>query len=739
MGETYTRLYSLPERLYTMGAPVVVAAGALLKDNRNGNIIVQLKIQNICNKTIKAVTVKVTSMDTVGRALGEETEYQYLDLNVKRNEFFGQQVPIVVPDEQTRSYSVKVTEAVFDDNTVWTGNEIWESLEKLDPIEKKIANGELARQYRIKYGKNSKYLLKQEKDLWFCTCGAINHESELSCCSCHIDRKKLEEFDMEVLKKECDVRLEDERKERERKQAEAANEAKKKQKKMKMVVAGVAAAVVVAAVGVVIKDNLDKKKLYNQATDLLEDGKYDDSIALFESLKGYKDSKEQIIDAEYQEAVEYEKSGEYEEALALYEKLGDYEDSKEKYKEVEYKLHPAKKLCEYVRENGTSSDFEMRGNNHKYTGMSMDILVDQSGADLAADDKIYISDSDEDQFWVESVLTKEGLYIDIILHFVYDANGEGTMEYTYYFEQYNIWKTADEQYDGRGTISGKTSIASYQKDEVLTVDNEKMEVLTDPENEVWQTVTLTEGSSAASITSTVAATFNSMQYYLENNTDITMKDLGFSLKEESPEEEQEEQEEQNVEPDTNTIQEDTTQEDTVQEEGAIKSKDDFIAAYVDHTDADNDYKSEYDYCIKHMDEFNDLTEDELSAVFPCRFRYYKMNLSSGETTGAGELYEYDAEGNTRHLGNYSTDDSYRTREDINPNWPEIDGTWRIEDGKLIRTITSGNQERTYTVKSLDHDGYYLLCYENKSGDVSPVMMIVLYDENNKPLYDFAEK
>ena len=141
MGETYTRLYSLPERLYTMGAPVVVAAGALLKDNRNGNIIVQLKIQNIYNKTIKAVTVKVASMDTVGRTLGEETEYRYLDLNVKRNEFFGQQVPIVVPDEQTRSYSVKVTEAVFDDNTVWTGNEIWEPLEKPDPIEKKIANG----------------------------------------------------------------------------------------------------------------------------------------------------------------------------------------------------------------------------------------------------------------------------------------------------------------------------------------------------------------------------------------------------------------------------------------------------------------------------------------------------------------------------------------------------------------------------------------------------------------------
>lgn len=731
MGETYARLYSLPERLYTMGAPVVVAAGALLKDNRNGNIIVQLKIQNICSKTIKAVTVKITSIDTVGRTLGEETEYQYLDLNVKRNEFLGQQVPIIVPNEQTRSYSVKVTEAAFDDNTVWAGNEIWEPLEKPDPIEKKIANGELARQYRIKYGKNSKYLLKQDRDLWFCTCGAINHESELSCCSCHIDRKKLEELDVDALKKECDARLEDERKERERKQAEAAVEAKKKQKKIKMIVVGVAAAVAVAAVGVVIKDNLNKKKLYNQGLALLEDGKYDDSIALLESLNGYKDSKEQIIYAEYQKAVKYEKSGEYEEALALYEELGDYEDSKEKYKEVQYKLHPAKKLCEYVRENGTSSDFEMRGNSHKYTGVSMDILVDQSGSDLSADDKIYITDSDDDQFWVESVLTKEGLYIDIILHFVYNANGEGTMEYTYYFEQYNIWKTADEQYDGRGTISGQTSIASYQKDAMLTVDNEKMEVLSDPENEIWQTVTLTEGSSAESITSTVAATFNSFQYYLENNTDITMKDLGFNLKEENPGEEDQDTEQ-------DTVQEEAEQEDTVQEEGTIKSKDDFIAAYVDHTDADNDYKRGYDYCMKHMDEFKDLTEEELSAVFPCRFRYYKVNLAVGGTTGAGDLYEYDAEGNTRHLGSYAADDSYRTREDINPNWPEIDGTWRIEDGKLIRTITSGNQEKIYTVKSLEHDGYYLLCFENKSGDVRPVMMIVLYDENNMPLYDFKE-
>ena len=170
-------------------------------------------------------------------------------------------------------------------------------------------------------------------------------------------------------------------------------------------------------------------------------------------------------------------------------------------------------------------------------------------------------------------------------------------------------------------------------------------------------------------------------------------------------------------------------------ESVIKSKTDFIAAYVNHTDADNNYESGYYYFNGHADEFEDLTEEELSAIFPCRFRYYLVNPVLVGTLGAGELYEYDAEGNTKLLGSYGLDDSYRTREEINPNWSEIDGSWRIENGELIRTVASTKAENKYKVKSLDHDGYYLLCGASGNG---PAMMIVLYDENNMPLYDFKE-
>ncbi len=170
-------------------------------------------------------------------------------------------------------------------------------------------------------------------------------------------------------------------------------------------------------------------------------------------------------------------------------------------------------------------------------------------------------------------------------------------------------------------------------------------------------------------------------------------------------------------------------------ESVIKSKTDFIAAYVNHTDADNNYESGYYYFNGHADEFKDLTGEELSAIFPCRFRDYLVNPVLAGTPGAGELYEYDAEGNTKLLGSYGLDDSYRTREEINPNWPEINGSWRIENGELIRTVTSTKAENKYKVKSLDHDGYYLLCGASGNG---PAMMIVLYDENNMPLYDFKE-
>ena len=43
MAERFEKLFELPNNLYSSGSPVIVVAGALLKDTETGRIIVQLK------------------------------------------------------------------------------------------------------------------------------------------------------------------------------------------------------------------------------------------------------------------------------------------------------------------------------------------------------------------------------------------------------------------------------------------------------------------------------------------------------------------------------------------------------------------------------------------------------------------------------------------------------------------------------------------------------------------------
>ena len=63
----------------------------------------------------------------------------------------------------------------------------------------------------------------------------------------------------------------------------------------------------------------------------------------------------------------------------------------------------------------------------------------------------------------------------------------------------------------------------------------------------------------------------------------------------------------------------------------------------------------------------------------------------------------------------------------------------LKTGKLIQNNDiCGIRKIQYIVKSLDRDGYYLLCFEGATGEVIAARMIVLYDENNMPLYDFKE-
>lgn len=278
MSERYSRLFTLPENLYAVGSPVVIAAGTLLKDNHTGKIVAQLKLKSISPKAIKAVKVRLDLFDTAGKPIDEPVVYDYLDLNVTRDVEFGQKNPVIVPDIKARSYMVSVTEVVFASRSVWTADGgSWEPLSK--PARLAFADYELQRQYEIKFGGGSIYEAKTDKDLWYCTCGALNHEGEM-CHVCHNTLFALQTLDMAELAAEKDARLAEAARqaaERAKQAAEekavreaAAKEAKKKRAKILKI--AVPALCAVIAVALLVTKVIIPNGKYNNAVALMDAG-----------------------------------------------------------------------------------------------------------------------------------------------------------------------------------------------------------------------------------------------------------------------------------------------------------------------------------------------------------------------------------------------------------------------------------------------------------------------------------
>lgn len=330
MSERYSRLFALPEDLYCVGSPVVIAAGALLKDNQTGKVIGQLKLRNISQKAIRAVKVKLHLFDTAGNPIGDPVVHTYLDLSAKRNEEFGQKSPVAVAEAQTRSYQASVTEVVFEDQSVWTASEeSWEPLTK--PATLPISDPELLKQYRLQFGTGAKFDPKAEKDLWYCTCGALNHKGE-NCHVCGHSLSELQNVDMAKLTADKDARL-----------AVAARKAAEEQSKAnaikKKVLIALAAVCIIVTVPLTVTKVIIPNSKYNNAVSLMEAGQYEEAIAAFEAMNGYKDSVQMIDDCElaikYNDAIALMDSGSYEEAIAVFEAADGYKDSVQKIEDCE--------------------------------------------------------------------------------------------------------------------------------------------------------------------------------------------------------------------------------------------------------------------------------------------------------------------------------------------------------------------------------------------------------------------
>lgn len=209
MAERYTRVYTLDSNQYQIDSPVIIAAGALLKDNKNDTVLAQVKYKSVADNDITALKVAVQPMDVRGEKLGGEVEYQYLDLSAKRDDEFGQKVPIRLPDNNTRQFSIKILDALFDDNTDWKADSFEvQMVPESESLSDALHNdSDLIEQFKLEYGEKSILIPVIQDAYWKCSCGAFNRANEEYCHACNNEKAVLIKIDLDGLAERKDCRL----------------------------------------------------------------------------------------------------------------------------------------------------------------------------------------------------------------------------------------------------------------------------------------------------------------------------------------------------------------------------------------------------------------------------------------------------------------------------------------------------------------------------------------------------
>ena len=302
MSERYKRLFALPKHLYADGSPLLIEAGALLKDSQTGRILAQIKFKSISPKIIKAVKISIGAFDISGVKLRGIDEYQYLDLSASRDSEFGQKNAVELPESITRSFSCECKSVVFYDGTTWESKGAeWKPLAQAQTLKEKL--GALCEQYRRDTVDYADLVLTDDRDLWICTCGAINKKDEKCCHSCHVNKKiltdaldvkKLEENEAALKKAEAERKAEIERQELEKKKR--AEEKKRQYIKIakKITIISLPIVCVVVAFVIILNTIIIPNINYNNAVELMEDGKYSEAVVAFEAADGYEDSANMI-------------------------------------------------------------------------------------------------------------------------------------------------------------------------------------------------------------------------------------------------------------------------------------------------------------------------------------------------------------------------------------------------------------------------------------------------------------
>lgn len=185
MSERYVKIFSLPNNLYAESAPVLIKAGALLKDTERNRMLVQLKFKSMSEKVITSLSVEFCSVDESGR-LGEQSiEFCYDGIEVHCDSEFGDKTPIFIKNNDITGINVAVKRVGFSDGSLWeSSGDLWQSVKPRRKIEKLLTHPYELKAFKARFGDTAIFVPEKFKGARICTCGKMNMGDADVCMKC---------------------------------------------------------------------------------------------------------------------------------------------------------------------------------------------------------------------------------------------------------------------------------------------------------------------------------------------------------------------------------------------------------------------------------------------------------------------------------------------------------------------------------------------------------------------------
>ncbi|MFU1798500.1 ankyrin repeat domain-containing protein [Paenibacillus azoreducens] len=238
--------------LVNLESPVELLEYKLYQSKSTGKLYCSLTFNNVSDKKVKGLKLRIYCFDQFGDPIEEEMRGFEARVEMAKsaasNTPFGMEDKIEVDQRfsSARKIEVDITKVLFDDQTIWTKNEI--ELEKVELV--KIENPKQLAYVRNHSGVNAKYFSQNFEDRWSCICGRLNYGQSPVCKRCGLCKDNVLSLygSEEMIQKNLEI----EERERQKKEQEERERHifLSKQKKKKIIGYGLTSVITLLIIGI---------------------------------------------------------------------------------------------------------------------------------------------------------------------------------------------------------------------------------------------------------------------------------------------------------------------------------------------------------------------------------------------------------------------------------------------------------------------------------------------------------